>query len=335
MLDVAPCSVEGLRVTNIRALRLSYGLSLIELALLSDIPARTLAEIEYGLQRLDYESRSRLARIFDQPPEQLWAGATRPPHAARKATWRRAGPALAVALAGALLLWDSLLNQLPPLRAAMRLDRPAVAALRLARPSGAPRLGAPRRAALRTNPTTMPTATPATPTTTAQLPTPTQPAPSATMISPRFVLAEDGPHGCPLAPETGSVVMTQGYGVGTHAPASIWGAVDLAIDGDGDGNAEPGATQGTPIFTTHGGIVHVFLDSWPGGNYVRVVDEQAGWSTAYAHLETVFVTEGQAIPAGATLGIVGSTGMTSGPHLHYEVWHGGENVDPSGLIGCN
>jgi len=73
----------------------------------------------------------------------------------------------------------------------------------------------------------------------------------------------------------------------------------------------------------------------PVKNFVRVVDEQAGWSTAYAHLETVFVTEGQAIPAGATLGIVGSTGMTSGPHLHYEVWHGGENVDPSGLIGCN
>jgi transcriptional regulator with XRE-family HTH domain len=211
MLAVAPCSVEGLRVTNIRALRLSYGLSLIELALLSDIPARTLAEIEYGLQRLDYESRSRLARIFDLSPEQLWAGAARPPRAACKATWRRrVVPALAVALAGALLLWDSLLNQLPPLRAATRLDRPAVAAQRLAGPSGAPWLAAPQRAVLRTSPPTMPIATPAAPTTTAQLPAPTQPAPSATMISPRFVLAEDGPHGCPLAPETGSVVLTLG-----------------------------------------------------------------------------------------------------------------------------
>ena len=59
------------------------------LALLSDIPARTLAEIEYGLQRLDYESRSRLARIFGLPPDQLYAGATPTPHGTRKAAWRR------------------------------------------------------------------------------------------------------------------------------------------------------------------------------------------------------------------------------------------------------
>ncbi len=318
-------------MTNIRALRLSHGLSLIDLALLCDIPARTLAEIEYGLQRLDYESRSRLARAFDLPPEHLWAGSA-PPRAARKGTWwRRTVPAVVVALAGALLLSDSLLNQLPPLSAAARAGGPAVADQRLAAPNGAPQLAAPQRAALLASPTALPTAAPAAPTTTAQLPTPTQPA---LTLAPRFILAENGPHGCPIAPETGSVVMTQGYGVGTHEPASIWGAVDLAIDDDGDGNAEPGATQGTPIFTTHGGVAHVTLDSWPGGNFVRVVDEQAGWSTAYAHLDIVFIAEGQAIPAGATIGAVGSTGMTSGPHLHYEVWHGGENVDPSGLIEC-
>jgi murein DD-endopeptidase MepM/ murein hydrolase activator NlpD len=64
------------------------------------------------------------------------------------------------------------------------------------------------------------------------------------------------------------------------------------------------------------------------------VDEPTGWSTAYAHLDTVLVTEGQSIRAGATIGLVGSTGMTSGPHLHYEVWHGSQNMDPSGLISC-
>ena len=162
-------------------------------------------------------------------------------------------------------------------------------------------------------------------------PTPAQPTPTT---APRFVLAGDGPHGCPLAPITGRVILTQGYAVGTHDPASIWGAVDLAIDGDGDGNADPGASQGVPIVATLGGVAHVTLDSWPGGNFVRVVDASAGWSSAYAHLDTVAVAEGQNIPAGATIGTVGSTGETSGPHLHYEVWHGGENVDPSGLIGC-
>jgi murein DD-endopeptidase MepM/ murein hydrolase activator NlpD len=309
-------------------LRLSRGLSLIELALLSDIPARTLAEIEYGLQRLDYESRSRLARIFDLPPEQLWAGST-PPHSVRKSIWRRrAAPAMVVALAGTLLLWNSLLNQLPPLRAAARAVGPAAADQRQAAPTDALRLAAAQRTAFLASPTARSIATP---TTTTQLPTPTQPAPT---IPPRFVLAEDGPHGCPLAPEAGRVAVTQGYDVGTHAPASIWGAVDLAIDGDGDGNADPGATQGAPIFATHDGVAHVTLNSWPGGNFVRVVDEPTGWSTAYAHLDTVLVAEGQSIRAGATIGLIGSTGMTSGPHLHYEVWHGGQNMDPSGLIEC-
>lgn len=317
---MAPCTVEGFRVTNIRALRISHGLSLVELALLCDIPARTLAEIEYGIQRLDYESRLRLARVFDLPPEQLWAGSA-PPVVARKAAWRQGTVlALAVALAGALLLSDSLLDQLPPLSAAAHTRGPAVVAQRSTVPRSLP-------AAMRASPT----ATPAAPTRSAQLSAPTQLAPP---LPPRFVLAEDGPHGCPLAPKTGSVVMTQGYGVGTHEPASIWGAVDLAIDGDGDGYADPGTTQGTPIFATHGGVARVTLDSWPGGNFVRVVDEQAGWSTAYAHLDTLFVTEGQTIPAGTVIGAVGSTGQTFGPHLHYEVWHGDENVDPSELIGC-
>jgi transcriptional regulator with XRE-family HTH domain len=322
--------LEGLCVTNLRALRLSHGLSLIDLALLCDIPARTLAEIEYGLQRLDYESRSRLARVFDLPPDQLWAGSA--PPVARKAGWhQRAMPTLAVALVGALLLSESLLNQLPPLSAATRMGEPPMATQTAAAPTSISRLAAPPRLALRPSPTALPTAAPTRPAAAAVIPTATQAVPTP---PPRFSLAADGPHGCPLAAEIGSIAMTQGYDVGTHAPASIWGAVDLAIDGDGDGYAEPGMTQGMPIAATLGGVARVTLNSWPGGNFVRVVDEQSGWSTAYAHLDSVFVVEGQAVQAGDTIGTVGSTGQTSGPHLHYEVWHGDQNVDPSGLIGC-
>jgi murein DD-endopeptidase MepM/ murein hydrolase activator NlpD len=320
-------------MTNIRALRLSHGLTLVDLALLTDIPVRTLAEIEYGIQRLDYESQSRLARVFELPLEQLCAGAVPAPRAARKAGWQRhAAPALAIALASVLLVLDPLAHQLPALSAA-RAGQPGHQ--RIAAPNGPPRPAELHAALLAATPAlataTAQPPTPALATATAQPPRPTQLPPTPT---PRFVLAEDGPHGCPLAPATGHTVMTQGYGVGTHEPASIWGAVDLAIDGDGDGNVDPDATQGAPIFATHDGVAHITLDSWPGGNFVRVVDEQDGWSTAYAHLDSVFVVEGQAISAGATIGAVGSTGMTSGPHLHYEVWHGGENVDPSGLIGC-
>src|SRR6266496_1906785 len=54
-----------------------------------------------------------------------------------------------------------------------------------------------------------------------------------------------------------NTVMTQGYGVGSHAPANIWGAVDLAIDGDGDGQADPNGTAGAPVYATHAGVVHL------------------------------------------------------------------------------
>ena len=62
----------------------------------------------------------------------------------------------------------------------------------------------------------------------------------------------DTPMGNPLGlPNT---VMTQGYGVGSHAPANIWGAVDLAVDGNGDGQADPDGTFGTPVYATHDGV---------------------------------------------------------------------------------
>jgi murein DD-endopeptidase MepM/ murein hydrolase activator NlpD len=317
-------------VTHIRALRLSYGLTLIDLALLTDIPARTLAQIEYGLQRFDYESRMRLARVFDVQPDLLLAGNFPTPAAvALRPTWLNgATPVLAATLAATLVLSAPLLErQLASVAA--RSNAPAAAYHAQAAPQQPARntpqpAPANRSIALAASPTSAPTAT-------AILPTPTLPPPTPT---PRFTLLQDGPHGCPLAPLAGRVVLTQGYGVGTHEPANVWGAVDLAIDGDGDGFAEPDTTVGITVVATHGGVARVYMGSWPGGNFVRVVNEQTGWSTAYAHLDTVAVADGDVIPDGATIGTVGSTGMTTGPHLHYEVWHGGENVDPTGLIGC-
>jgi murein DD-endopeptidase MepM/ murein hydrolase activator NlpD len=317
-------------VTDIRALRLSRGLTLIDLALLTDIPARTLAQIEYGLQRLDYESRQRLARVFEIRPELLHAGHSSTPPAPRRSTWlRRASPAVTVALAGALLLADPLLNQLPATVVGAQSEATAGPPERRLRAS-AWEPATPQPAVLLADPTAPPAATAEPPTATAAPPAPTQPLPPP----PRFALAEDGPHGCPLAPAGGRAVLTQGYAVGTHAPAGTWGAVDLAVDSDGDGFAEPGASYGTPILAAHGGVARVYLGSWPGGNFVRVVNEQTGWSTAYGHLDTVAVADGELISDGAPIGTVGSTGMATGPHLHYEVWHGDANVDPTWLVEC-
>jgi murein DD-endopeptidase MepM/ murein hydrolase activator NlpD len=141
----------------------------------------------------------------------------------------------------------------------------------------------------------------------------------------RFALLPDGPHGCPLATD-GRIVITQGYGVGTHAPAEIWGAVDLAL--------ADRETLGTPVVATHDGVARVFPMSWPGGNFVMIIDEASGFTTAYGHLDTITVAEGQQVAAGTQIGTAGATGMASGPHLHYEVRTPHGNIDPAPLIGC-
>lgn len=146
-------------------------------------------------------------------------------------------------------------------------------------------------------------------------------------------VSEGGPTLCPVASVAGRVVMTQGYGVGSHAPAATWGAVDLAVDGNGDGSADPQGTQGQPVVATHDGQVRVTLNSHPAGNHVWVIHEDGVWRTGYAHLlSNIPVETGQLVRAGETIGYVGSTGMSSGPHLDYQVWKSGVNVDPTPLI---
>jgi murein DD-endopeptidase MepM/ murein hydrolase activator NlpD len=134
----------------------------------------------------------------------------------------------------------------------------------------------------------------------------------------------DMPNSNPLGlPNT---VMTQGYGVGSHAPADIWGAVDLAIDGDGDGQADPQGTEGMPVYATHDGVVQLARDTYPAGNHIWVLGNR--YKTGYSHLRDFAVQDGQMVKRGDVIGYVGSTGASSGPHLDYQVWQDGVNVNP-------
>jgi len=138
--------------------------------------------------------------------------------------------------------------------------------------------------------------------------------------------ADDTPDSNPLqSPRT---VMTQGYGVGSHAPANIWGAVDLAIDGDGDGKADPQGSLGAPVYATQRGVVHLARDTWPAGNHIWV--EGIRFKTGYSHLKDFApdLQDGQVVERGQLIGYVGSTGESSGPHLDYQVWKDGVNVNP-------
>jgi murein DD-endopeptidase MepM/ murein hydrolase activator NlpD len=136
------------------------------------------------------------------------------------------------------------------------------------------------------------------------------------------------PFGNPLGAT--NTVMTQGYGVGSHAPANVWGAIDLALDGDNDGDADPDGTWGKPIYATHSGVIKTARDTWPAGNHIWVMNDQ--YKTGYAHLQDFAVADGEVVQQGQIIGYIGSTGQSSGPHLDYQVWQmqGGRwvNVNP-------
>lgn len=85
--------------------------------------------------------------------------------------------------------------------------------------------------------------------------------------------------------------------------------------------------SGTPVHATAAGTVS--KSGWNGGYGQMVeIDHGNGLSTRYAHLSDVTVAVGQAIALGAVIGRSGSTGRSTGPHLHYEVRRNGDAVDP-------
>lgn len=92
------------------------------------------------------------------------------------------------------------------------------------------------------------------------------------------------------------------------------------------------APEGTPILAAHDGTVMVsgWNDSY--GNQV-MLDDGAGLSTRYAHLNSTAVSAGAFVSAGDVIGYVGTTGDSTGNHLHWEVYVGGIRVDPLGMAG--
>jgi len=88
------------------------------------------------------------------------------------------------------------------------------------------------------------------------------------------------------------------------------------------------AQTGTEIYSTGKGKVVFASNSHNGyGNHV-IVDHGYGYQTLYAHMSEVKVKKGQEIKRGEVLGLVGNTGLSSAPHLHYEVIKDGNKVNP-------
>jgi len=79
---------------------------------------------------------------------------------------------------------------------------------------------------------------------------------------------------------------------------------------------------GTPIYAGGGGTVTRTGNSWPAGNYIRI--DHGSFNGLYAHLQGIHVSPGQSVSAGQQIGTMGTTGLSTGCHLHFET-SGGYN----------
>lgn len=113
--------------------------------------------------------------------------------------------------------------------------------------------------------------------------------------------------------------VTSGYGMRFHpilGYTRMHQGIDLA------------APWGTPIRAVADGVVE-----WAGphgghGNFVRL-EHSGDMGTGYAHMSRIAVAPGERVRAGEVIGYVGMTGLATGPHLHFEVYRGGQVVDPA------
>lgn len=126
-------------------------------------------------------------------------------------------------------------------------------------------------------------------------------------------------NGIKLATNPISGTITSRYGESSSLRKSTHTGLDIA------------ATTGTPIQVVADGIVTSASYNGAYGNLVKVSHEN-GVETWYAHTSKMYVTVGQTVIAGEVIAAVGSTGNSTGPHLHFEIRINGEHVNPQNYL---
>jgi murein DD-endopeptidase MepM/ murein hydrolase activator NlpD len=94
------------------------------------------------------------------------------------------------------------------------------------------------------------------------------------------------------------------------------------------------APKGTPVVAVNAGKVALVGEFFFPGRLV-ILDHGLGLYTAYFHLDTIAVVEGERVERGQTLGTVGATGRATGPHLHFGAQVAGARIDPTTLLGLS
>lgn len=158
------------------------------------------------------------------------------------------------------------------------------------------------------------------------VPPPPPPAPS------RASVAAEAPEPLPVpagvAPAAPPAAASSGYIWPWHGAITTYfgeprgNSYHRGIDIDGFGG------YGAPIAAAADGtVVLATWDDWGLGYHV-ILQHADGSRTVYGHLSDIWVAQGQAVSQGEAVGALGSTGYSTGPHLHFELWIGGAPVDP-------
>ena len=125
-------------------------------------------------------------------------------------------------------------------------------------------------------------------------------------------------------PVGGSTYISSGYG-NRSASISGWsfhGGIDIA----------GGGIYGRPVYASRGGTVIAAVWSNSGyGNYV-IIDHGDGYASLYGHCSSLAVSTGQTVSKGQHIANVGSTGNSTGPHLHFEIRKNGVKVNPANYL---
>ena len=111
-----------------------------------------------------------------------------------------------------------------------------------------------------------------------------------------------------------------------------WRTDPFTGKGAGHGGLDMGAAKGTQILAALDGMVQFVRHSSTGYGYHLAIDHGGGFITLYAHNSKILVTEGQFVSDGTVIAEVGSTGRSTGNHLHFEVRTNGEKQNPRNYL---
>ncbi|PNU01831.1 hypothetical protein A8V01_11600 [Novosphingobium guangzhouense] len=129
------------------------------------------------------------------------------------------------------------------------------------------------------------------------------------------------PRAVPIGQPVASTRITSPYG-GRRHPILGYVRFHAGIDF--------GSPYGAPIYAVADGVVTFAGRHGGHGNYVRL-QHGGGLGTGYGHMSRIAVRNGTRVRAGQVIGYVGSTGLSTGPHLHFEAYRGGRTINPAGI----